>query len=85
VYECPEFSNTGECHTVDCKLPHKYKAAILRKQALPKEEESDISSDEDDQMIDSDDIDSDEVEEFLGDDDGDINTDFAEQKDFVQM
>ena len=85
VFECPEFSNTGNCPNTRCKLPHIHKAANIRRQVVSKDEESDISSDEDDQMIDSDDIDSDEAEGFFKPEDGDADMDFAEQKDFVQM
>jgi len=66
-------------------LPHVHNAANMRRQAEAKGEESDISSDEDEQMFDSDDIDSDEAEEFFKAEDGDGETDFAEQKDFVAM
>jgi len=85
VFECPDFSNTGKCSNSHCKLPHVHNAANMRRQAEAKGEESDISSDEDEQMFDSDDIDSDEAEEFFKAEDGDGETDFAEQKDFVAM
>lgn len=84
VYECPDFSNTGSCKIKGCKLPHRIKASVLRKK-VDVEEDSDISSDEEDEAIDSDDVDSDEIEEFFGDDDGVVDSDIAEQKDFVPM
>lgn len=85
VFECPDFSNTGNCANEHCKLPHVYNAANMRRQAEPKEEDSDISIDSDEQMLDSEDVDSDEAEEFFKAEDGDGDRDFAEQKDFVAM
>ncbi|KAL3418645.1 CCCH zinc finger protein [Phlyctema vagabunda] len=89
AHECPDFSNTGTCTTKGCKLLHRYKASIIRKNTVNtveggSEENSDLSSDEDDE-IDSDDVDSDDLEEYLGDDDGQVDTDVPMQQDFVQL
>lgn len=84
VHECPDFSNTGKCTTKGCKLPHRHKASIMRITA--EEENSDVSSDEDDEEIDSDDVDSDDLdEEFFGDDDGTTDSDVPMQRDYVQF
>jgi hypothetical protein len=91
VNECPDFSNTGECKTKGCKLLHRYKASVIRKNAAladhgGDEGDSDLSSDEDQDEIDSDDVDSDEVdEEFFGGDNGTADTDVLMQEDFVQL
>jgi hypothetical protein len=47
-------------------------------------EDSDISSDEDDEEVDSDDVDSDEFEEYFAND-GEADSSIFEQKDFVQL
>lgn len=87
VHECPDFSNTGMCATRGCKLPHREKASVMRTNAArlsaSPEEESDVSSDEEE--IGDDDIDSDDLEESFGDDDGNIDTDIPMQQDFVTL
>lgn len=89
VHECPDFSNTGVCNTKGCKLPHKHKASIIRKNATrgdqPEEDgSSDLSSDEDEDEIDSDDVDSDDMdEEFFGD--GSKDSDVSMQNDFIGL
>lgn len=85
IIECPDFSNTGSCTDRRCKLPHKYKAHHLRNNADSKQEDSDISSDEDEDPIDSDEVDSDDMEEYFASADGPEDMDFAEQKDFIEM
>ena len=89
VFECPDFSNTGKCATKGCKLLHREKASVLRKnanrgEASADDNSSDLSSDDDDEEIDSDDVDSDDLdEEFLGDDhEPDVD---AMQQDYVQL
>ncbi|CAG8984214.1 hypothetical protein HYALB_00004197 [Hymenoscyphus albidus] len=88
VHECPDFSNTGTCTTKGCKLPHRYKASVMRGntnrgEASGEDGSSDLSSDDDEDAIDSDDVDSDEFEEFWGDEDGpDVD---AMQQDYVQL
>ncbi|KAF4627934.1 hypothetical protein G7Y89_g10223 [Cudoniella acicularis] len=90
VHECPDFSNTGTCTTKGCKLPHRYKASVMRSstnrgEVSADDESSDISSDDEDEEIDSDDVDSDDLdEEFFGDDDGTPDVD-AMQQDYVQL
>lgn len=91
VHECPEFSNTGFCNIKGCKLPHREKASIIRRNAarvdtVTGEDSSDLSSDEDDQgQVDSDDVDSDDLdEEFFGGDAQD-DPDILMQQDFVQV
>jgi len=85
VHECPDFSNTGKCTTKGCKLPHRHKASVMRTNTGSAEEESsDISSDEEEDAIDSDDVDSDDLEgEFLGEN-GEPDLD-ALQQDFVHF
>lgn len=90
VFECPDFSNTGVCKTKGCKLPHRERASVLRKNGAATreknsdedEEMEDVSSDDDGASIDSDDVDSDEVEEFIGEEDG---WEFEQQKDFIRF
>ena len=49
-------------------------------------DDSDISSDEEDEEIDSDDLDSDEFdEELFGHDEEEADPDISAQKDFVQL
>lgn len=67
VYECPDFSNTGSCNIKGCKLPHRHKASVIRRNTATVDDNatSDISSDDDDDEIDSDDVDSDDMTEEL--------------------
>lgn len=87
VHECPDFSNTGVCTTKGCKLPHRHKASVMRtNNSSAEDESSDLSSDEEDEEIDSDDVDSDDLEEeYFGNDDGETDTDIPMQQDFVQL
>lgn len=90
VYECPDFSNKGVCKTKGCKLLHRERASVLRKNngatreknSDEDEEMEDLSSDDDGESIDSDDVDSDAVEEFIGEEDG---MDFEQQVDFIKF
>ncbi|EPE36626.1 CCCH zinc finger [Glarea lozoyensis ATCC 20868] len=88
VHECPDFSNTGTCTTKGCKLPHRYKASVMRSntnrgEASGDDESSDLSSDDDDAAIDSDDVDSDDMEEYFGNEEApDLE---AMQQDYVQL
>jgi hypothetical protein len=91
AFECPDFSNTGVCKTKGCKLLHRERASLLRKQnAQEKEREEgamdDLSSEEEDDVGDdaSNDVDSDEVDEFLGSDAA-TDLDFAEQREFIAL
>ncbi|PQE04092.1 CCCH zinc finger protein [Rutstroemia sp. NJR-2017a BVV2] len=88
VHECPDYSNTGTCTTKGCKLPHRLKASVIRKNAnagASAEDSSDISSDEEDE-IDSDDVDSDAIdEEFFGHDDEDKDLEMSNQQDYVHF
>ncbi|RFU24525.1 hypothetical protein B7463_g11818, partial [Scytalidium lignicola] len=93
AHECPDFSNTGVCNTKGCKLPHRYKASVIRKQAVrgdtgAEDSSSDISSDEEEEEeIDSDDVDSDEFdeEEILQNDDTAPDPGIKMQQDFVKF
>lgn len=59
--------------------------AAARGESSAVDEGSDISSDEEDDEIDSDDVDSDDLDgEFFGDD-GKADSDIPLQKDFVQL
>ncbi|KAB5581081.1 hypothetical protein GE09DRAFT_1084907 [Coniochaeta sp. 2T2.1] len=85
--ECPDFSNTGVCKTKGCKLLHRERASVLRKNNNKNNSDEDVemgdlSSDDDGDSIDSDDVDSDEVEEFIGQEDGE---DFELQRDFISF
>lgn len=89
AFECPDFSNTGVCKTKGCKLLHRERASVLRKNGATREKNSDedeemedLSSDDDGDSIDSNDVDSDEVEEFIGEEDG---LEFEQQKDFIRF
>jgi len=86
VHECPDFSNTGKCTTKGCKLPHREKASIMRTNSAKTEDGlSDLSSDDDDEPIDSDDVDSDLDDEFMGSADRELDLDFIQQEDFVEF
>jgi hypothetical protein len=91
VHECPDFSNTGACSTKGCKLLHRYKASIIRKNnprgEQPGEaESSDLSSDEEQDEINSDDVDSDDIdEEYFGQEEGEQDPDIPLQQDFVHL
>ncbi|KAH8820403.1 hypothetical protein F5884DRAFT_866140 [Xylogone sp. PMI_703] len=93
AHECPDFSNTGVCNTKGCKLPHRYKASVIRKQAArgeagAEDSSSDVSSDEEEEEeIDSDDVDSDEFEEeeLLQNDDATPDPGIKMQQDFVKF
>lgn len=87
VHECPDYSNTGVCNTKGCKLPHRLKASVIRRNtartdAAADEDGSDLSSEEGD-PIDSDDVDSDDMEEVFGNDEQD--KDIPMQQDFVGL
>jgi hypothetical protein len=89
AFECPDFSNNGVCKIKGCKLLHRERASVLRKNAAKQDKNSDedqemedLSSDDDGDSVDSDDVDSDEVEEFIGEEDG---TDFELQRDFIRF
>lgn len=89
AFECPDFSNTGVCKTKGCKLLHRERASVLRKNGATRDKDSDedeemvdVSSDDDGDSIDSDDVDSDAVEEFIGEEDG---WEFEQQKDFIRF
>jgi len=89
VFECPDFSNTGTCNTKGCKLIHRDKASNIRKKVAAGEHlddggNSDLSSDEELDEMDSDDVDSDDLE-FLGDDDGVADQDVPMQQDYVKF
>jgi hypothetical protein len=54
--------------------------------ALAEDENSDLSSDDEDEEIDSDDVDSDDLdEEFFGDEVGTADVDIPMQQDFVHF
>ncbi|TLS28557.1 hypothetical protein PpBr36_00387 [Pyricularia pennisetigena] len=88
VFECPDFSNTGQCKIKGCKLTHRERASVLRKAVASKDEGDsemeDVSSDEDDESVGSNDVDSDAVDEFLGEDENpdDDSDDF---KEYIQL
>ena len=92
VFECPDYSNAGFCANREsgkCTLPHPDRAGVLRKAAARQAktgsgDESDVSSDEEDQVDNSgiDDIDSDEAEDIIM---GGVDDDHAlpNQHDFI--
>lgn len=91
VFECPDFANKGECPDSTCPLPHPVRAHVLRKAAAKQakvgsEDESDISSDEEEQETQTgfEDIDSDEAEIMMGDD-HDNGHELTQQQDFVSL
>jgi hypothetical protein len=87
AFECPDFSNTGVCKTKGCKLLHREKASVQRKQtsgfsAVDNDDNmEDVASDDDGDSISSNDVDSDGIEEFIGQEDDGL--DFEEQKDYI--
>ena len=91
VHECPDFSNTGTCNTKGCKLVHRHKASVIRRNASRgerpgKDDSSDLSSDEEQDEIDSDDVDSDDIdEEYFGPEESKKESDIPMQEDFVHL
>lgn len=87
--ECPDYSNTGVCHTKNCRLMHRDRATIMRKHAVQGDSNSsthdlaDLSSDE--EGIDSDDVDSDDMEFFGFGDEDEKDTEILLQQDFVHF
>lgn len=85
VNECPDFSNTGVCNTKCCKLMHRHKAAVIRRNTAEADDQtSDLSSDEELEEIDSDDVDSDELE-YVGDGESVADSDILMQRDYVHL
>lgn len=98
LHECPDFDATGVCKNKRCKLPHVERAG-RRRLAAEKgtengkndEEESDYSSDEEGDAVDSEDVDSDAFSEdedgsFWGHDPTSAEAqDLSEQKDFIKF
>ena len=102
VHECPSYANTGICNNKKCRLPHVDRAGQIRKyaanttddpsQALNNkspgaEEDSDISSEEEDyDGIGSDDVDSDGLEDNFMQSSADAgNHALSQQQDFVHF
>ncbi|ROT36865.1 hypothetical protein SODALDRAFT_208952 [Sodiomyces alkalinus F11] len=93
VAECPDFSNTGKCKTKGCKLLHRERASVLRKnqqegEAGDDDDDHDHDLSSEDESADSDDVDSDEVDEFLGgngDGDGSGDADLVAQRDYIAL
>lgn len=97
VSECPDYANTGNCRAVDCRLPHVDTVANKRRAEAAKatgrksitngEDDSDLSSDEEDhQAIDSDDVDSDDLDEdeiMTGS--GPQSHELSQQQDFISF
>lgn len=84
VVECPDYSNHGKCENKKCALPHIDHANIIRKAAARQEDEVDMSSDDEPQIIvdaGSDDVDSDAAEDVImgGAEDGSL----SQQQDYV--
>lgn len=92
VHECPNYANVGSCRNKKCRLPHVDRAGQIRKHAANLtdtdariSEDSDLSSDDDNQ-IDSDDVDSDGMEEDMMDlSDGTASHALSQQQDYVQF
>jgi len=58
----------------------------IRSDQPAEDENSDVSSDEEEEEIGSDDVDSDDLdEELFGDEDGKIDSDIPMQQDYVQL
>lgn len=91
VHECPDFSNTGLCNIKGCKLLHRSKASIIRRNTARGDQQgeegnSDLSSDEDQDELNSDDVDSDDLdEEYFGQEDGENDPSIPAQQDFVHF
>jgi hypothetical protein len=91
VFECPDYANTGHCAKAAsglCSLPHPDHAAAMRKAAakqakMDSDNDSDVSSEEDDEenMPAFEDVDSDDVEDMT-----DVQTydhELTQQQDYV--
>ena len=72
VHECPDYANAGACRKRKCHLPHVDRAGQIRKHAannvntangLDEDDDSDLTSDDEHDEIDTDDFDSDGVTE----------------------
>jgi len=91
VFECPDYANKGKCADTKCALPHPVRAHVLRKAAAKQakvgsEDESDISSDEEDQTDTGfEDIDSDEAEDVIMGENHDYGHELTQQQDFVSF
>ena len=100
VHECPNYAESGICRNKKCRLPHIDRAGQLKKYAAnaidnhhqintvgPAEEETDLTSEEEDyDEIDSDDVDSDGLEDDLMDlsEDAEAHA-LSQQQDFVRF
>lgn len=93
VFECPDYANHGSCSNRSCSLPHPDRASTLRKAAakqakIGSDNDSDLSSDEEDQQQDGagfEDIDSDEAEDGMMGDANDGGHELSQQQDFISF
>ncbi|KAK3722191.1 hypothetical protein LTR37_002624 [Vermiconidia calcicola] len=93
VFECPDYANHGSCSNRSCSLPHPDRASTLRKAAakqakIGSDNDSDLSSDEEDQQQDGagfEDIDSDEAEDVMMGDANDGGHELSQQQDFISF
>lgn len=91
LFVCADHVNHGKCANKKCTMPHPDHAGAMRKAAARRaktgsEEQSDVSSDEDehDDQMGVDDIDSDDAETFMaGADDADHA--LSQQQDFISF
>ena len=95
AHECPDYANNGTCRNRKCRLPHVDRAGQIRKHSANSTEktnspgdddDSDLSSAEEDYETDSDDVDSDGLEEDLTllADNADPHA-FSQQQDYVRF
>ena len=93
VLECPDYANTGHCAKAAggrCHLPHPDRASALRKAAakqskMNSDNDSDVSSDEEDQdnLLIVDDVDSDDLEDMTMIDAGSYGHELTQQNDYI--
>ena len=90
VFECPDYANHGKCDDKKCTLPHPDRASVLRKAAAKQakfgsQDESDMSSEEEEPENDAgpEDIDSDEAEDVMMADAETNNHELSQQQDYI--
>jgi hypothetical protein len=92
VFECPDNATPDGCTDPKCQLPHPARAHVLRKAAakqakIGSEDESDVSSEDEDEQIQAgfEDIDSDEAEDVIMGDADNGGHELSQQADFIPL
>ena len=90
VFECPDYADRGKCNNAKCPLPHLDRASVMRKAAqrqakIGSEDDSDLSSDEENREEDPelDEVDSDVAEDALMGGSDEDSHELTQNQDFV--